>query len=291
MNISAKDVMRLRQETDAPMMDCKKALVEAEGDFERAKELLREKGQAAAAKKAGRSTSEGVAFVVLSDDGKKAGGVVVECETDFVAKNEDFINLVKDLAASVLDSASPAAGETVELGADDTVAGVTLADHAAKAVSTIRENIQIRKAVVAAAADGSKFAAYNHTNTNKKAAVVAMSGDASNLDEVGFQVAIQVVAFPPAFLNREGVPQDVIAKEIEIEVQRAVNEGKPEEIARKIAQGRVNKEYYQAQVLLEQPFYTEAKKTVSAWVKENASGSAEINDYIEFAVGQGSEED
>ncbi len=282
--------MRLRAETDAPMMDCKKALVESDGDFDAAKKLLREKGKAAAAKKAGRSTKEGIAFVVV--DGSKAAGIVVECETDFVAKNEDFIKLVQGLGNSVLSAASPAAGEVVELGQDDEIDGKTLKGHAEDAVATIRENIRIARAVCMQASAGASYSIYNHTNTNKAAAIIEMKGDAGNLDEVGFQMALQVVAFPPQFLTRDEVPQDVIASEIETETNRAIKEGKPAEIAAKIAQGRVNKEYYQSQVLLEQPFWTDAKKKVKDFVKETATGgSAEVSGYTLLRVGDGPQED
>lgn len=278
-NINAADVKRLREETDAPMMECKAALVEADGDFEKAKQILREKGQAAAAKRAGRSTSEGIAKFVVAADGKTAVGLVVESETDFVAKNESFKELVDKLSNGML-----AAGAA---GADVVVDGEAASAHIEKAVAVIRENIVLKKAVFLKAKDG-VIAVYNH-HDGKKASAVEVSGSASNLKDAGFQVAIQTVAFSPLFLKKEDVPQDVIQKEIEIETERAINEGKTKEIAEKAAQGRVNKEFYQAQVLLEQPMYTDAKKSVSAYLAEEGKvggGPISVLQFVRLEVGQ-----
>lgn len=286
MAVTAADVKRLREETGAPMMDCKKALDEANGDFEKAKQILREKGKAAAGKKAGRATSEGLAYADVSEDGTKAAGIVVECETDFVARNEDFQAMVKSILADLMTLDAPA-GEAKELSVDDEVGGKTLKAHMEEAVAKIRENIQLGRAVVTGAHDGAKFAAYNH-HTAKSAALVEYTGDAANAADTAFQVAVQAVAFPPGFMTRDEVPKDVIDKEIATETARAVNEGKPEEVAAKIAQGRVNKEYYQQQVLLEQPFYQEAKSKVADWVASQAKeggGSTEIKSFVYLAVG------
>jgi elongation factor Ts len=281
MAVSAADVKRLREETDAPMMECKAALEEAGGDFEKAKAILREKGQAAAAKRGDRSTAAGIAWVAVGDGGDKVAGVVVECETDFVALNDRFKELVEALAHGLLTALDPAPGEKMEATVDTMINGQTIGAMLAEAVAVIRENIVLKKAIVAKAADGHAFSVYNHINTRKAASYVEHTGLRD--DNVGFQIAIQVVAFPPMFLKREEVPADIIAREIEIETTRAVNEGKPDEVARKIAEGRVNKEYFQSQVLLEQPFYTDAKKKVADYVKENGGGS--LRSFELFAVG------
>ena len=281
VKIDAQSVKRLRQETDAPMMECKKALVEAEGDFDRAKQILREKGQAQAAKRAGRATSEGIAAVVASEDSTKVAAIVVECETDFVARNEEFKSMVSGLVDGLLTTVDADAGETVEADQSTVVNGTSLKEHAEKAVAKIRENIRIVSAVVATAADGGKIAIYNHTNTGKAASYVEYTGDDG---DAAFQVAIHTAWGKPVFLKKEDVPQDVIKKEIEIETQRAINDGKPPEMAEKIATGRVNKEYYQTQVLNEQPFYTDTKKKVSDYAK---AAGIEIVGFRHFAVGAG----
>lgn len=279
VNIDAKLVKKLRDETDAPMMECKAALVEAGGDFDKAKQLLREKGQAAAAKRAGRSTSEGLALVVANADNTKVAGVVVECETDFVARNDDFKALVQSLAEGILAEGDASPGEIKALGPDAVVGGKTLAEHATEAVAKIRENIQIASAVVAKAGEGQKVAVYNHTNTGKVATFVIYSGDNA---EAAAQVAVHTAWGKPTFLKKEEVPQDVIAKEIEIETQRAINDGKPAEMAAKIAQGRVNKEYFQKEVLLEQGFYTDQGTKTGDYAKQNG---IELFGFANFAVG------
>jgi elongation factor Ts len=285
VKIDAQTVKKLRDETDAPMMECKAALVEAGGDFDKAKQLLREKGQAAAAKRSGRTTSEGLALVVASGDGCKVAGVVVECETDFVARNDDFKALVKALAEGILSEANVSAGEFHELSGESVVGGKPLDQHAADAVAKIRENIRIPHAVAMAAGHGAKFAVYNHTNTGKLASFVEYTGD--NAD-AAFQVAIQVVAFPPTFLKKDDVPQAVIDNELKIETQRAINDGKTAEVAEKVALGRINKEYYQSQVLLEQPYYVDAKKKVADYAKESGIG---IVAFRLLGVGSGSGEE
>jgi len=277
-NISATDVKKLRDETDAPMMECKAALVEANGDMDRAKQILRETGKSAAAKRAGRSTSEGIAQFVASADGKTAVGVVVESETDFVAKNESFKALVAKLANGML-----AAGAA---GPDVVVDGEPVSALIEQAIAVIRENIVLKKAVFLTAKEG-VIAVYNHHDA-KKASAVEVSGSASNLKDAGFQVAIQTVAFPPSFLKKEDVPADVIENEIKIETERAINEGKPAEIAAKAAQGRVNKEYFQSQVLLEQMMYTDQKKSVSTYLAEEGKvggGPISVLQFVRLEVG------
>ncbi len=278
MAIDAKEVKRLREETDAPMMECKAALEEAGGDFDRAKQLLREKGKAAAAKRADRSTSEGIAHFVASADGKSAVGVVVECETDFVAKNESFQELVGKVADALL-----AAGTD-----DPNVAqmdGHSVAEAVTQAVAVIRENIVLKKAVFLKT-DG-VVAVYNH-HDRKKASAVELEGSASTIKDAGYYVAVQTVAFPPSFLRKEDVPADVIAAEIETETQRAINEGKNPDIAEKAAQGRVHKEFFQSNVLLEQPMYTDAKKSVGQYLDEEGKaggGPISVKAYVRLSVG------
>ncbi|MBS1721801.1 MAG: translation elongation factor Ts [Armatimonadetes bacterium] len=278
MSISASDVKKLRDETDAPMMECKAALEEAGGDMAKAKDILRTKGQAAAAKRAGRSTSEGIAKFVVAADGKSAAGIVVECETDFVAKNDSFKALVDRIASGMLEAGSA--------NADTVIDGKTVAVLLEEAVAVIRENIVLKKSTFLSSTRG-VFAVYNH-HTGKTASAVEVSGSASNLQSAGHQVAIQTVAFPPSFLKKEDVPKDVIDREIQIETQRAIEEGKPAEIAEKAAQGRVNKEYFQKEVLLEQMMYTDPKKSVSNYLAEEGKvggGPIAVLQFVRLEVG------
>lgn len=280
-NYTAAEVKRLREKTDAPMMECKQALDEAGGDFEKAEQILREKGKAAAAKRQDRKTSEGVVAFAHGHGHQAVGGVVLECETDFVARNEDFIAIAQELAEIFLHS-DPGSDPLAVKHGDKSVG-----DIVQNAVAKIRENIRISKALHLQSQN--KFATYVH-HDRKKGVIVELKGDASNAMEAGRAIAIQSVAFPPEFVSREQVPQDFIDKEIEIETQRAINEGKAENIAKNIAQGRVNKEFMKRVVLLEQPFYKDQNKSVSEFLKEeakNGGGTIDILKVIRLAVGEG----
>ncbi len=279
MAISASDVKRLREETDAPMMECKVALEEAGGDFEKAKAILREKGQSAAAKRSGRSTSEGVAKFVVSADGKTAVGVVLESETDFVSNNDGFRKLVDTLANGLLSAPADAVNGDVN---NVSIDGKTVADLVTEGVALFRENIQLTQAVKLET-DGA-IGAYNH-HTGKQAAVVIVSGDATNAGEVATKGAIQAVAMGATYLTKAEVPQDIIAQEMELETQRAINDGKPAEMAAKIAEGRVNKEFFKSQVLLEQPFLEDESKSTAQFLKEMAQGTAEVTGFKRLTVG------
>ncbi|MCE2938829.1 MAG: translation elongation factor Ts [Armatimonadota bacterium] len=279
MAISASDVKRLREETDAPMMECKVALEEAGGDFEKAKAILREKGQSAAAKRSGRSTSEGVAKFVVSADGKTAVGVVLESETDFVSNNDGFRKLVDTLANGLLSAPADAVnGDANNVSID----GKTVAELVTEGVALFRENIQLTQAVKLET-DGA-IGVYNH-HTGKQAAVVMVSGDAANAGEVATKGAIQAVAMGATYLTKAEVPQDIIAQEMELETQRAINDGKPAEMAAKIAEGRVNKEFFKSQVLLEQPFLEDESKSTAQFLKEMAQGTAEVTGFKRLTVG------
>ena len=265
MAYTAADVKKLREETDAPMMECKTALDEAEGNYDRAKEILREKGKAAAQKRVGRSTAAGVVAFASSPDGMTVGGVVLESETDFVARNEDFIAIAQKLAEIVRDS--------------ERVDEAQLAEIVEGAVAKIRENIKITKRV--RIADGKPVLTYVHHDRTKGAAVV-VGGPAT--EEVR-KVAIQIVSNPPEVLSKNQLSQEKIDKEIETETQRAINEGKDEKIAENIARGRVNKEYIKKAVLLEQPFYIDPSKSVAQYLAESAKGST-IVAFHYLAIGQ-----
>jgi elongation factor Ts len=270
---TAQDVKRLREETDAPMMECKAALDEAGGEFEKAKSLLREKGKAAAAKRAGRSTAAGVVAVSASEDGKRVGAVVLESETDFVARNEDFVAIAQKLADIFRDNAPGDNPLAVSAG------GQSVGEMVEAAVATIRENIQLRAAVQVTSS--ASIATYVH-HDRTKGSIVQGDGTPDALRKV----AIQVVSNPPEVVSKEQLPQEKIAQEIEIETQRAINEGKDEKIARNVATGRVNKEYIKRAVLLEQPFYADNSKSVGQYLKEEAGG-ADVTDFAYLAIGAG----
>jgi elongation factor Ts len=266
-NYSAQDVKKLREETDAPMMECKGALDEADGDYEKAKQILREKGKAAAQKRAGRSTAAGVVAFAPTDDGKKVGAVVVESETDFVARNEDFISTVQTIAEKIRDGVSKDSDEIKHI-----LEG---------AVAKIRENIKLVRAEVLKSEHG--IATYVHHDRTKGSAIVLKGGDVNDAVK---KVAVHAVAFPPQVVDKSELSQERLDAEIATETQRAINEGKPENIAKNVAQGRVNKEFVKSVVLHEQPFYIDPSKTVKEYLKENAA-DAQVGEALYYAVGQG----
>jgi elongation factor Ts len=261
-NYTAADVKKLREETDAPMMECKSALDEADGDFARAKEILREKGKAQAGKKAGRATGAGV--VAFASEGTTVAGVVLESETDFVSRNEGFAEIAQAAADAFAKDG-----------------GADLTAFATDAVSKFRENCQLGKTFRAENVE--TYAKYVHHDKAKGALVIG-EGDAEGLR----QVAIHAVAFPPQVVSKDQLSQEMLDREFEVEKQRALNEGKPENIAENIAKGRVNKEFIKAVVLLEQPFYKDPSKTVEQWLNEEFKGT-KVTNFAYLAVGQGGE--
>jgi elongation factor Ts len=269
---TAKDVMTLREETDAPMMECKQALSEAAGDYARAKDILREKGKAQAGKKAGRATSAGVVAFSPSADGKTVGAAVVESETDFVSKNPDFVSMSQAVADYVRDNG----------GSDNPMEDPKLKEMAAEIVAKFRENIQITKAIQIKSS--SPVATYVHFDNSKGSAIVS-EGEKAGTEAIR-KVAVHVVSAPPEVINKEDLSQDMLNREIEIETQRAINDGKDEKIARNVAQGRVNKEFVKKAALMEQAFYADQGKTVAQYLAEEAKGT-KISKFVYLAVGQG----
>lgn len=257
-NYTAADVKKLREETDAPMMECKTALDEAAGDFTRAKEILREKGKAAAAKRSDRSTAAGV--VAFATGEGKTAGVVLECETDFVALNPEFVVFAGQAAQAALGGAT----EFSELETE--------------ATAKFRERAKISRHVVL---EGEILTYIHHDKTKGAAVVVAGEGDR----EAVRKVAIQAVAFPPEYLDKSEISAEWLESQLAIETKRAMDEGKPESIAKNIAQGRVNKEVVKSVVLLEQPFYADPAKSVAQYLSESAKG-AKVTAYAYLAVGQ-----
>lgn len=273
MEITAALVKKLRDETDAPMMECKAALVEAGGDFDRAKEILREKGQAAAAKRADRATGAG--FVAVASKPGAIVGIVVESETDFVSNNPDFRADVQKMAEALLANGKP--GTSVEEALTVTDAnGKSLKTYTEELVGKIRENIVLRTAIKL---EGGHYGSYVHHDF-RSGAIIELS---NTNDEVAKTVGMQVVSMGPEFLTKDQLPQDRMAKEMELEIERAINEGKPREMAEKIATGRVNKEFVKSVVLLEQGFVMDQSKTVSAYLQE--SGGIQVLGFHKLRVG------
>jgi len=265
---TAADVKRLREETDAPMMECKSALEEAGGDYDRAKEVLREKGKASAGKKAGRATNAGAVAFAPNESGNVLGVALVESETDFVSNNEKFVAMVQEIANWVRDNGS----------ADD----AKKKEWSDEIIAAFRENCVVK--VADQLSSDSKIAYYLHHDKTNGAAVMSTGENAGS--EAIRKVAVHISWGKPEFTSKDQLPQEKLDAEYKIEFERAINEGKPENIAKNIAQGRVNKEYIKQVVLLEQPFYVDQGKTVSQYLSEEAKGT-QVTDFRYYAVGQG----
>lgn len=282
---SAKDVQNLRQRTGVGMMDCKNALSEAEGDIDKAIDILREKGIAKAAKKAGRIAAEGLVTAIVQGD--KGAVVEVNSETDFVAKNQDFVDFVHCVAQTVLDNSCANLDELKAAtlsGGDQTVEAALQAK-----VLSIGENIQIRRfckmegTLVSYVHGGGKIG-------------VMVKFDTDLADQPTFltyakDIAMQIAAASPQYLNESSVPSDAVAKEKEILTQQAMNEGKPANIAEKMVAGRIRK-FYKEVCLLDQPFVKDSDLTVSSYtdkIAKELGGKIEILDFVRMEKGEGLE--
>ena len=270
--ITAALVKELREITGAGMMDCKKALVECEGDKDKAIDYLREKGIAKAAKKAGRIASEGV--VAAASDGSTACIVEVNSETDFVAKNENFQNLVKKIAEHIV-ATKPADMDALNASELD---GKTVAEVMTEAVASIGEKLSLRRFEVYTSEDG-KLATYIHMG-GKIGVIVELSGGE---DELGKDVAMQIAAAKPQCIGRDDVDADALAHEREVLRKQALEEGKPEKIVEKMVDGRINK-YYKEVCLVEQEFVKDSDKTI-----KDILGGVEVRRFARFEMGEGLE--
>lgn len=269
--ITAAEVNKLRKTTGAGMMDCKKALVEANGDFELAIEILRKKGQKVAAKRADRESTEGAAIAVVNEDKTEGAVIVLGCETDFVGKNESFVNLAKELAQKALQSASKEELLNADFG------GITVAEKLIEQTGVIGEKIEL-------AAFEKISAPYvgSYIHSGKIATIVGLSAKVDGVEEVAKDVAMQAAAMNPIALNEDGVEQDVIEKEIEIAKDQLRQEGKPEEMLDKIAQGKLRR-FFKDNTLVNQDFIKDNKVSVSKYVK--SIGDVEITDFKRVALG------
>ena len=282
MEITSKMVADLRAETGVGMMECKKALVESRGDFEEARKILRKKGLAAAASKAGRATSEGL--VVAHVTPKAAVLLEVNCETDFVARTEGFRQFAEKLAERV--AVHEALGET-RLGDGAALAGLswpnepTVADAVAQLVATLKENIQVRRFVRLVPRAGEAFGSYIHGNGRIGVLVGIASGD----DELRRDVAMHVAASDPRFATRAEVTAEVLEAEREIARAQAASAGKPANVIDRIADGKVEK-FYQESVLTEQAFVKDPERTVGqVLVARGGTPALELR-FARFKLGE-----
>lgn len=258
MAITAQEVNKLRQMTGAGMMDCKKALVESDGDFDKAIEILRKKGQKVSEKRAGRQTNEGSVFVQTNDDETISVVVGLGCETDFVAKNEDFKNLGNEILKIAADAHPGSVDELKTLKNGD----LTIGEKITELVGKIGEKIDI---VALEILEGEKVIPYIHSGS-KLGVLVALKGtEGTDVAAAGRDVAMQIAAMRPVAVDKDGVDTAIVEKELKIGREQAIAEGKPEHIIDKIAEGKLNK-FYKENTLLNQAFVKDNSMTVGKYL-------------------------
>jgi elongation factor Ts len=263
--ISAKDVKRLRDMTGAGMMDCKKALTESGGDFEAAIDFLRKKGQKVSAKRSDREAKEGLIVTAIAADGSTGAIAEVNCETDFVARNDEFQSFATSVAELVL-AEQP---EDVDaLKALNLPSGVTVASALEELTGKIGEKIDVRRFSIIESGGEGKVTAYVHPGA-RLGVLVRLTGN-GNLEDVGRDVAMQVAAMNPVATRREDVDSSIQEKELEIARDLARNEGKPENIIDRIASGKLER-FFKDNVLVEQPFVKDSSMTVGEMLEQNGS--------------------
>ncbi len=287
MAFTAKDVQTLRERTGCGMMECKKALTEADGNMDKAIELLRERGLAAAAKKAGRIAAEGIVYALV-DDAKKTGVIIeVNSETDFVAKNEQFIAFAETCAKTVIEKNPADVDALLTLKASGS--DFTVDELLKEKILTIGENLKIRRFVrmegelISYIHGGGRIGVMVRFDTNV--------GDKPGFIEYAKDVAMQVAAATPLYLNKEAVPAETLEEEKKILLTQAINEGKPQNIAEKMVQGRISK-YYKENCLVEQAFIKDNEISVTQYSDNTAKalgGSITIAQFVRFEKGEGLE--
>jgi elongation factor Ts len=259
MAITAADVNKLRTMTGVGMMDCKNALVEADGDFDKAVDILRKKGQKVAAKRADREANEGFVYAISNNEHTFAAIVMINCESDFVGKNIDFVNFVKSVADLAIENKVSSKDSLLQTKLND----ITIEEHLTQMTGKIGEKIELSRYEVVEA----EFVAnYNH-NGNRLASIVGFNKRVENIETIAHDIAMQIAAMNPVSITPEGVDQTIIDKELEIARDLARQEGKPEEMLDKIAQGRLNK-FYKESTLLNQEFIKDGKKPVGQYLTE-----------------------
>lgn len=257
MAITAQEVNKLRQMTGAGMMDCKKALTEAEGDFDKAVDILRKKGQKVSASRADRETKEGVVVTTVSENGAKGTILSLTCETDFVAKNEEFGAFATTLLNLAVEKGATSVEEIMALPFEN----ITVAEKIVEMTGKIGEKIEISHYEVISA---EAVVPYIHSN-GKLGVLVGLTNIGGDVEEAGKDVAMQIAAMNPVALDKDGVDATTVQREIEVGKEQARAEGKPEAMLEKIAMGKLNK-FYKENTLLSQQFVKDSSKTIAQYL-------------------------
>lgn len=286
--ISAQAVKELRDKTGAGMMDCKKALTQAEGDMEKAIDVLREKGLASAAKKSGRVASEGVIATFVSEDMKNASMIELNCETDFVSANADFVKLANGIAKVVAENTVENLDEVKALPYE----GATIQDAVTTLIAKLGENMNLRRYEKIEAPEG-LVSSYIHMGGKIGVLVQVKSENVNNeVATVARDVAMHVAALNPQFLDNSSVDADTIEREREIYRVQALNEGKPAKIVEKMVDGRINK-FFKEVCLVDQMFVKNPDLSIQAFVNQEAKklGNIELVKFTRFEKGEGIEKE
>ncbi|MDA3905915.1 MAG: translation elongation factor Ts [Bacteroidales bacterium] len=273
-NITAAEVNKLRKQTGAGMMDCKKALVESEGDFEKAIDFLRKKGQKVAANRSDRDAAEGVVLSKVNDDRTLGAVIMINCETDFVAKNDDFVNYAQSVLDLAIANKAKTSDEVLALSLD----GVLIKDSLVDKIGKIGEKIELGGYAVL---EDASLSAYVHPG-NRIATVVALNKVVDGIAEIGKDMAMQVAAMNPIALDQSFVDQATIDRELEVFRDIIRQEGKPEEMVDKIATGKLNK-FFKESTLLNQAFIKDSKQSVSVHLK-SFDKELTVSNFKRFAL-------
>jgi len=280
MSISAKDVKALRDQTGAGMMDCKKALTESNGDMEKAIEYLRKKGQKLSEKRADREAKEGVVIAHTSENGSTGVVIKLSCEPDFVSKNDDFVNLAKEFADIAIKNL-PATKE--DLLALPYNGEVSIGEKVTEQLGVIGEKIELADYAKIETAEGSgQVVPYIHMGY-RSGVIAALNLEGPDFVEPGKNVAMQIAAMNPVALDKDGVDQTIVEKEIEIGMDVARQEGKPEALLEKIAQGKLNK-FFKENTLLNQSYVKDNKQSVSAYL-QSINPDLTVTDFKHIKLG------
>ncbi|MEN3000390.1 MAG: translation elongation factor Ts [Armatimonadota bacterium] len=287
MNITPQLIKELRDETGAGFMDCKQALEQAGGDLEKARLILRQKGAIIATKRASKEVNQGVIAGKVSDDLRTGVLIDLRCETDFVARNEEFLTLADELLDQVL--AFGQEGQLEQLLQQPSLKdpSLTVEKRIELVMGKTGERIALQNYALARVPEGENGVVDVYIHHNKLVGVMVVltgSADTQALQSLAHEIAIQIAWSAPSYLTREEVPADELERELQIEKQRALNEGKPEHIAENIARGRVQKGFIQRVVLLEQPYYRDESLTIGKLIQQTGA-DIQVRRFVRMEIG------
>ncbi len=287
MSITPQMIKELRDETGAGFMDCKQALEQAGGDMDKARLILREKGAIIATKRASKEVNQGVIAGKVTDDRRTGALIDLRCETDFVARNEEFQALASELLEGVLAFGQEGQRDTLLQQPAPSDPSLTLEKRIELAMGKTGERIALQNYAIARVPDGENGVVDVYIHHNRLVGVmVVLTGSAETpaLQNLAHEIAIQIAWSAPTYLTRDEVPAETLEQELQIEKQRALNEGKPEQIAENIARGRVQKGFIQRVVLLEQPYYRDESLTIGKLIQQTGA-DIQVRRFIRMEIG------